>query len=624
MTHPTLSVHRRRSTAPSRWLGMAVGLVCGGLVCGGLVTAPTPAHAWDPSTTHLGIVDRAAHESAVHLRWMASSELQRGLFTPLRVDPALLQADERRLFTTALARVPSGSGVEPLGGPGACPGDKAPAATQLYCVAGDTWEMLAIQWLQFGVLAELSPSARAVHHFVDRRDPTRLEFSDPQRPLLLRSRQVRHNGAPLAGYITGSSFAGTGASAIAWLDDANDPLAPARLFHHLELAATHPEPRTRDHHLAMALVGLGAVMHVLQDMAVPAHARGDVSAFFLRLSNSAGDRGLPFNEHARLAFGRHGLPGARDPEAVASTRGHALVAGLRAHFLGDGAAEGLAVVTGRRFFSERSVPQPRALDPDATPEAAAAALLVDTDLDPGELAGAVLSPWPADRGYIKTVTGRPLAAFDTDDHGVTHAYIDEAVYREQFAQLLPRAVDATRSLLDWMWPTWPELTYDAKAGHLDFFVAADWTNPELLVFTQTPEGQRTISQKIRLQPGKRNRAANLPPVVEDQRRVVVLRARRSTGEPLILEHVLGPDSQVIGIVPAPYVPPEPEPDPEPAPAPEPEPEPVSPDDDDDAASDDEAAEAKDDDGPATFELTPPTMPSRPTRRTLPDETTPTP
>ena len=536
------------------------GLTIAALALG--LATPRSASAWDPSTTHLGMVDRAVLESALHLRWMAATELQRGLFTPLRVDPARLSPAERRFLGAALAAGHSGSGVQPLGGPGACPGAKAPPATQLFCVEGDVWEMPAVQWLHLGVIAEMVPPARAVHHFVDRHDPSRLDFNDPQqRPLVLRARQFRHNGAPLAGYITGTSFAGTGPSAIAWLADAADPLAPPRTFQHLELASTHPEPRARDHHLAMALIGLGALLHVLQDMSVPAHARGDVTAFFASLSSVPGDRGLPFAEVARLSYGRHDLPGRRAPESVNEARGLGLAGSLRGHFLGDAAYEGVAVFTGRRFLSEHSVPAPMFIEPTHDAQQAAAQLLAGADLDSTELKGAVLGPWPAARGYVKTATGRPLAAFDTDDLGRVRAFIDEAVYREQFAQLVPRAVEASRSLIDWTWPTWPELLYDAAAGNLDLEVAADLQNPELLVFTQTAEGLRTIKQRVRLKPGIRNRVAKLPKLQADERTIVVLRARRATGEPLLLEQVLGAESKTFGVVPAPYVAPPPPPPP---------------------------------------------------------------
>src|SRR5690606_8308585 len=106
---------------------------------------------------------------------------------------------ERRMLTAALER----GGLQALGGPGSCPGLGAPPETQRFCVSGDLWELPAVQWLQVGVLAELVPSARAVHHFVDREDPLRPEFHDPQaRPALLRIRQARSNGGSTASVAT--------------------------------------------------------------------------------------------------------------------------------------------------------------------------------------------------------------------------------------------------------------------------------------------------------------------------------------------------------------------------------------------------------------------------------------
>ena len=545
MTHPKPRTSRSALHIIGRRLALILALAC---------AAPRSAAAWDPSTTHLGMIDRAVQASAVHLRWMAGSELQRGLFTPLRVDPALLSPAERRFLSEALKRSHGGSGVQPLGGPGACPGPKAPPATQLYCVDGDSWEMPAVQWIHLGAIAELVPSARAVHHFVDRRDATSASFDDPQqRPLLLRARQFRSNGAPLAGYVTGTSFAGTGPSAIAWLADKADPLAPPQTFRHLELASTLPDARGRDHHMAMALVGLGSLLHVLQDMSVPAHARGDVTAFFAALSAAAGDRGLPFSEIARLSFRRHDLPSAPPVGA----RGTAFTPGLRGHFLGDADYEGLAVFTGRRFLSERSVPPPQFIDHGLAPDIAAARLLADAELDPAETKGAVLTPWPGARGYLKTATGRPLAAFDTDADGMVRCYIDEAVYREQFAQLIPRAVDASRSLIDWFWPAWPELTYDAVAGHVDLAVDASLQDPEVLVFTQDAAGLRTIRAKYRVTAGQRGRVAGLAQPTAELRNVVVLRARRSTGEPLLIEHVLGAETKVYPVITGPDLAPPP-------------------------------------------------------------------
>ena len=540
-----------------RGTSISTRLLGGALALGLALGAAAPARAWDPTTTHVAITEAAARRSAVHLRWMAASELTRGLYSPLRVDPARLQPSERRLLSQALARASEASGARALGGPGACPGASAPASTQRYCVVGDAWQLPAIGWLELGVLAELTPAARGAHHFVDRLDPSALTWSDAELPgWLLRLRQARHNGAPLASTINRTGFSGGGPSAIAWLEDQVDLLAPPRLHAHLERAYLAAEPEARQHHLAMALLCAGALLHVSQDLTVPAHARGDASAFFARLSGEAGDRGLPLQEFARRLYGRRDLPLVADPEAIAAARGRPLVGGLREHLLGGGEHEGAAIFAGRRFFSESSVPAPRFIDDDVAADAAAALLLADAALDPVEADGARLAPWPAERGYLLSAQGRPLAAFDRDDDGRVRPFLDEVVYRDQAQALLPVAVDLSRSLLDLIWPGWPAIDVDRAAAAVVLDVDAALVEPALLLIHQDEDGRRQIRGKVALTPGQRNRVGGLPAVQGSARAVLVLRARTAAGAPVLWEHVLSPDAAKVPLVPPPYVAPD--------------------------------------------------------------------
>jgi hypothetical protein len=514
-----------------------------------------PARAWDPTTTHLGLVEVAARQSALHLRWMAASELTRGLFTPLRIDPARLQPAERRLILQAIARASDASGARPLGGPGSCPGAAAPAITQIYCVIGDTWQNSALGWLELGVLAELAPSARAVHHFLDRRDPSSPTWADAELPAwLLRLRQARHNGAALATTINRTGFSGHGPSAISWLRDEVDLLAPPRTFAHLERAALAAEPEERQHHLAMALLGVGALLHVVQDLTVPAHARGDASAFFAALSGEAGDRGLPLQEYARRLYGRRDLPITATEEQLAAARGRPLTDSLLGHLLGAGEHEGAAHFTARRFLSESSVPAPLYLDDDLSAQEAAARLLERAALDPIETDGARLAPWPAARGYLLSSRGRPLAAFERDEDGLLRAFLDEIVYRDQTQALLPLAAQISRSLLDRLWPGWPTITIDRAQRTIELEISADLTAPVLLVLTQDADGRRTIARNVALTPGERNRVRDLPVVDGAARLILVLRASGAGGDPYLWELVLSADATTVQQTPPPYVP----------------------------------------------------------------------
>ncbi|NVB41535.1 hypothetical protein G6O69_27095 [Pseudenhygromyxa sp. WMMC2535] len=526
-----------------------ITMVAAALLAG--LLGASPAAAWDPSTTHQGLLEAAVTRSAMHLRWMDASELERGLFSDLRVDPDSLAPEQRRLLALALRQAHVDVGARPLGGPGSCPRADAPPETQRFCVDRDLWQQPALGWLRLGMVAEVSPPSRHLHHFVDRESPEALRWSDPELPAsTLRARQARSNGEPAAGIFTRTNFSGEAASAIAWLGDTKDLLAPPQTFAHLELASTAPSQDERDQHLALALVGVGALLHVLQDLTVPAHARGDATAFFSPLSPAAGDRGLPLQEFVRYEYGRRDLPGL-PPLPSAPPTGEPLATTLIGHVLGEGSYVGVVSLSARRYFSESSVPAPRFLDDTLSASEAASVLLGDDHgLAAAEVDGAVLSPWPAQRGYLLSPTGRALAAFDLDLEGRVRPYLDETCYRDQAARLIPAAAEVSRSLLDLLWPDWPQT--QRSGGSLTLTLPA-WTSASLSIYVEDEHGERRLSSEHPLTPGGATQVA-LGEAGGEQakgsRVVLVLVADRSPGPPLILERVLG-DAESFGSTPSP-------------------------------------------------------------------------
>lgn len=584
-----------------------------GLVTLGLSLLATPAAAWDPSTTHQGLLESGLTRSAVHLRWMDASELERGLFTSLRVDPDRLTREQLRLLQLTMRSAPADIGAQPLGGPGACPSADAPPDTQQFCVDRSLWEQSAIGWLRLGMLAEVTPSARHLHHFVDLQHPEAAQWHDDDLPAsVLRTRQALSNGEPAAGVVTGTNFSGQSDSAIAWFEDPDDLLAPAQTYAHLAAASSASTRAERDHHLALGLLGVGALVHVIQDLSVPAHARGDATAFFAPLSAAPGDRGLPLQEFVRFEYGRSDLsqllrprashdllahpdyPDHMDPDddqdgqadqddqddqdletrppmsALAAITdagpdqpptGVPLATTLLGHVLGEGQYEGIATLAGRHFFSESSVPAPQFLDATISASKAASVLLgADHWLDPAEVEGAVLSPWPAQRGYLLTSTGRALAAFDTDLDGRIRLYLDETCYRDQAAQLLPAAADVTRSVFDLLWPEWPQMR---RRDHNVVLSIPDWASAELSVLIEADNGDRRELARHPLEVGADNDISLDSPDMPDmdelaagERVVLVITATRIEGPPIVIEQVLGsgpitltPDPAPITIVP---------------------------------------------------------------------------
>ncbi|RMH00298.1 MAG: hypothetical protein D6705_00685, partial [Deltaproteobacteria bacterium] len=274
-----------------------------------LALAPSPALAWDPATTHVGLSDRAALAGPVHRRWMAASGGTLGMFSPLRLDPKALPASTRRLVLRAVAAAPEDVGARPRGGPGACPEPPAPPGTRDRCVEGDLWEATALGWIRLGIVAETVPPERILAHFFDPADFDRSTWEDPAvARVVARGRHTRANGATIASFVARSAPGRGGPSALAHLEDPRNPLGLTALARHLDDLARAETPEEREHHLALALLCVGAVLHVAQDATVPAHARGDLAAFFAPLSDTPGDRGLPLSAYAARLYGRTDLP----------------------------------------------------------------------------------------------------------------------------------------------------------------------------------------------------------------------------------------------------------------------------------------------------------------------------
>jgi hypothetical protein len=125
------------------------------------------------------------------------------------------------------------------------------------------------------------------------------------------------------------------------------------------------------------------------------------------------------------------------------------------------------------------------------------------------------------------------------------------VYREQATALVPATVDVTRSLLDLLWPAWPDMRVATRSATLT--IPADWTGGNVLVFVETKRGERTALSKVAITPGAAVEVA-LPSLESDQHVVLVLVASRDPGPPIVLERVLGASAAIVVPPPAPIVP----------------------------------------------------------------------
>jgi hypothetical protein len=505
-----------------------LGSVCAVVALALTAGTSSRAHAWDPSTTHQSILEAAVKVSRWHVAWMDQSDLQRGVFSRLRIDPEALTPDVRSWFELTQRAVHEDSGARARGGPGACPGADAPPETNRHCVREDLWELDALGWVRFGVLLEGSPRHRIATHFLDASDPASTEWADANvSRATTRRRLAATGGQSTSGAMSGSEFSGRGPSTVARLDDTTDPLSLAALSRHLRFASLARDADRREHHLALALVVAGAIGHVTADLTLPEHARGDLRAFFAPLSYEAGDRGSVLQEWARMRFANK-LPEPEPRTRVSGDDPHSILFGAR----------GAGALARQHFFSPGSLPDPRPLEDTLSPEEAATLLLGDEHgLHPDEVENARLNAWPAEAGYLLSGTGRPLFAFRVDASGLVTPEIDETVRRDQATQLLPAAVTATAALLDAWFAGWPQTRTLATGTAIQLSLDSRHGEPILHVLREAPDGTRTLVQSTELRPNDTNRIHGVRASDEQGRTVLALEWTLPDGSRVTAERV---------------------------------------------------------------------------------------
>lgn len=458
------------------------------------------ASAWDPTTIHVPLTERAALESELQVRWMEASDGAFGLFSSVRLDPSLLTVEERVIIVQTLASLPGSSGAYPLGGPGACPPPGSPEETQRFCVEGDLWELDALGWLRLGVFAESSPPSRVSRHFVF---TSELNDADTSDDTLVSRRSNRRRDPSRGVAFLGLRPTNATASARAWFDDAAAPLSPVNLDRHLQSAATAASSTERQHHLAMGLICAGALSHVLQDVTLPAHARGDVDAFFQQLSHLPGDRGLPMQEWSRVHVGRAGV-------YALPAEGDDIHADLSRRALFFDPMRGAASITRAHHLSESTLPKPEVLHPSLSSSEAAEQLLAGIELETDEIEGANLTVWPAAAGYLRNQKGRALFAWRRDLDGVVTPFLDEEIFRSESITILPRALSATMRALELLFPQWPGREASLERGVLSFQLPANLRDAHVVVAVQDAFGRRGPPQMLDLPNGGPQRLAGLP------------------------------------------------------------------------------------------------------------------
>jgi hypothetical protein len=343
----------------------------------------TPAYAYDVET-HVGLTERAAQTAKLH------DVLYKHWGRPLGL-------------------------LEPLRGP------KSDAIGRLNPVEGlrpdERGENSALGWLLAGAALADTPPENERNHFFEAITGRGLHDHGTMMGLMFwffGDREV------------GGSFDGTGKAATDWVVDPKNPLSVQVALDSLEKSAAAPTPEERNLQLAQALMAMGSVAHVLEDMGSPSHVRNDFRKAHLEgvPGSSMWDRRSLYERFVALRYGRLGVPGPSGPAEQ-----HAK---LRDYF------STLATWTGPRFFSPGTLPQP--VDCETPADLDKAIAQANASLKYAEPHIGKIDPRRFNAGVL------PQVAYE-NDHGVLRFFLDDRIHAAYARAALPRTAQAAAGLM---------------------------------------------------------------------------------------------------------------------------------------------------------------------------------
>jgi hypothetical protein len=434
--------------------------------------APRLAHGYEAATTHPGITEQAAYASDLHDWFRSTWELDQGLWERLSLRPKMIPADRRWVFIRDLFRLNPAHGYAP----------------------SSKLDNRALHWLMAGSVLEAIPSSRVRHHFLDGRTGKGLREKAGKKGLArkLRLWDYLYGGGTLAGALTGANFDLRGKSALRWAHAKSNHYSLAEHWRHRYQAMVARHGRARLHELTMALVTMGALSQLLQNMGCPSYVRNDFITSHLRQGNILGE--TPYARYVAEQFGRSGIP-KLSGKRVRQRRFDDLFFNSK--------ATGLAQTTARHYFSPGTLPQPVTFEPSKEAQKHLASFEkkwprpelspLDWKLQPGQTRYLERSQSSSGFGPIR------LAAYGVSPHGELRFWLERRVYRDYASELLPRVVRYTEALIAFLLRGQLELTA-VKEGKSEMIAVKNNGVPlasgQLVVLAQNRKGKRaSIARK---------------------------------------------------------------------------------------------------------------------------------
>ncbi len=474
----------------------------------------SPALAYEGPDTHVGLTTEAALASKLHAYLRGEHGLGLGLFTRLQIQGEAMDSRAHRLLQLDLDKMDPGGGYRP---------DKS-------------YGQYAMSWALAGaVLAEM-PASENRHHFLCPTTNSGLKNLRPITGWVLGLLATLEGGDTVRQFFTGTGFDLTGKLATDWLFAPENPHGMAAFHRELAAAVSEDAPARRAHHLALALTALGAMLHVLQDMASPTHARNDFADGHLeRLGSSTYDRGSAYERFVASQYGRLGIPKYKGP-AVAR-------ASLR-QFFHSPRWDGLADLTHLAHFSPGTIPANTQLLPGTDLKQLQKRLEKGLTFQEPPLGKIDLACAAKKTCYLRDPRGnRPLLAYRLGRKGKLMFRLDNRVYAAAARELLPRAVGFSAGFIDHLLRGKVDLALKSATQVEVVNRSAELAGGRVRIFAEDEAGKRTLLGAQALDAPVKTGASLVVLTVQipkgSKKLVALLEGtEQATGDPLVATKIL--------------------------------------------------------------------------------------
>jgi hypothetical protein len=334
----------------------------------------------------------------------------------------------------------------------------------------------ALSWVVAGSVLAKTPPELGRHHFLDPKTGAGLDDAPHLSGTLHALALSIDEGTTSRDLATGQAFDLRGKPALEWLRSSENDLGLPVFYEQLERSVTFSQPADRETALVRALLALGGVLCVVEDMGQPAFTRNDFRGEFL-----GNGMGSAFEGFVRRKFGRAALPRPLKP-IVRPT--------LQSYFIAkDG--KGLAQISNEGFFSAGTLPNEVPVWNGRPLTSIIAAIHGSLRFASPTIAELNLSV--GQRGAYLLREGRRMLGYRQVERTLQF-FLDEAIYLDSAQFLLPLVEAYAAGIINHLLRGSLEITADAgkiqiKPAGID---AAKGLKGRLVVLAEAEDGKRSM------------------------------------------------------------------------------------------------------------------------------------